>query len=195
MILNTVKFGEIDIEESRIFDFVLPIIGFNDLKTLFPDIVKYWNYEKNENDPSEYIGTKSNKIVWFKCEHGHEWKAAICDFTSGKRCPVCLNKKIVVGINDLTTTHPNLVKEWNTEKNGDLKPETFTYGSDEKVWWRCKYGHEWQASINSRVRGNGCPHCAKESQISLPEKVLFYYLSKQFNDIEENYHPKSFRKY
>ena len=32
MILNTVKFGEIDIEESRIFDFVLPIIGFNDLK-------------------------------------------------------------------------------------------------------------------------------------------------------------------
>lgn len=31
MILNTVKFGEIEIEESRIFDFVLPIIGFNDL--------------------------------------------------------------------------------------------------------------------------------------------------------------------
>ena len=31
MILNTVKFGEIEIEESRIFDFVLPIIGFNEL--------------------------------------------------------------------------------------------------------------------------------------------------------------------
>ena len=32
MIINTVKFGEIEIEESRIFDFVLPIIGFDDLK-------------------------------------------------------------------------------------------------------------------------------------------------------------------
>lgn len=31
MIINTVKFGDIEIEESRIFDFVLPIIGFNDL--------------------------------------------------------------------------------------------------------------------------------------------------------------------
>ena len=31
MIVNTVKFGEIEVEENRIFDFVLPIIGFNDL--------------------------------------------------------------------------------------------------------------------------------------------------------------------
>ena len=31
MIIHTVKFGDIDIEESRIFDFVLPIIGFNEL--------------------------------------------------------------------------------------------------------------------------------------------------------------------
>lgn len=31
MIINTVKFGEVNIDESRIFDFVLPIIGFNDL--------------------------------------------------------------------------------------------------------------------------------------------------------------------
>ena len=32
MKLNTVRFGEIDIEESRIFDFVLPIIGFDTKK-------------------------------------------------------------------------------------------------------------------------------------------------------------------
>ena len=171
------------------------LVGYNDLETLFPDIVKCWNYNKNEKTPKDYIGTKSNKKVWFKCEHGHEWIAAICDFTAGKRCPVCSNKKIVVGINDLSTTHPELANEWSQEKNGDLKPDMFTYGSDIKVWWRCKYGHEWQASINSRVRGNGCPHCAKESQVSLPEKAVFFYLSKHFSDIEENYHPKTFGKY
>ena len=31
MILNTLKFGEIEIEESRIFNFVLPVIGFDEL--------------------------------------------------------------------------------------------------------------------------------------------------------------------
>lgn len=32
MKLNTVRFGEIEVDESRIFDFVLPIIGFDTLK-------------------------------------------------------------------------------------------------------------------------------------------------------------------
>lgn len=31
MILNTAKFGEIEVEESRVFDFVLPVIGFDEL--------------------------------------------------------------------------------------------------------------------------------------------------------------------
>ena len=32
MILDTVKFGQIEIEEDRIFEFELPIIGFDELK-------------------------------------------------------------------------------------------------------------------------------------------------------------------
>ena len=32
MKINTLKFGEIEIEDSRIFKFVLPIIGFNELR-------------------------------------------------------------------------------------------------------------------------------------------------------------------
>lgn len=31
MIIKTLRFGEVDIEESRIFDFVMPIIGFDEL--------------------------------------------------------------------------------------------------------------------------------------------------------------------
>lgn len=31
MIVKTVKFGDVEVEESRIFDFVMPVIGFNDL--------------------------------------------------------------------------------------------------------------------------------------------------------------------
>ena len=32
MIINTVRFGEVEVEECRIFDFVLPIIGFDSLR-------------------------------------------------------------------------------------------------------------------------------------------------------------------
>ncbi len=32
MILSTIRFGEIEIDEGRIFDFILPIIGFDNLK-------------------------------------------------------------------------------------------------------------------------------------------------------------------
>lgn len=31
MIVKTIKFGDVEVEESRVFDFVMPIIGFNDL--------------------------------------------------------------------------------------------------------------------------------------------------------------------
>ena len=32
MKINTLRFGEIDVEDNRIFNFVLPIIGFNELR-------------------------------------------------------------------------------------------------------------------------------------------------------------------
>lgn len=47
MRIQTVKFGEVEIEESRIFDFVLPIIGFDELKRFVildpnPDTMFKW---------------------------------------------------------------------------------------------------------------------------------------------------------
>jgi hypothetical protein len=54
-----------------------------------------------------------------------------------------------------------LVKEWHPTKNGNLKPSDFSYGSHKKVWWKCPVAddHEWEATIYSRVNGNGCPCC------------------------------------
>ena len=60
----------------------------------------------------------------------------------------------------LLFSNPEVAKEWNCEKNGNLKPEHFSTNSGKKVWWRCSKGHEWQATIDSRNRGNGCPYCS-----------------------------------
>ena len=71
---------------------------------------------------------------------------------------------MLAGYNDLTTTNPKLVKEWNFKKNILIKPDMVSSGSDKKVWWKCsKCGYEWQASIYNRTRGyKGCANCLKK---------------------------------
>ena len=64
--------------------------------------------------------------------------------------------------NSLLFSNPQVASEWNYDKNGDLKPEHFTANSNKKVWWKCQNGHEWQATINNRSNGRGCPKCYKE---------------------------------
>lgn len=62
----------------------------------------------------------------------------------------------------LQVLYPDLATEWHPERNGDLTPRHVTAGSNRKVWWRCSVdpAHEWEAIVQSRVRGNGCPYCA-----------------------------------
>ena len=62
--------------------------------------------------------------------------------------------------NRLSVVNPELCKEWDYEKNGELKPENFSHGSDKKAWWRCSKNHKWQAKISKRCRGEDCPYCS-----------------------------------
>ena len=56
--------------------------------------------------------------------------------------------------------YPEIAAQWCEERNDDKKPEQFRPGSNEKVWWRCERGHEWETTITSRVEGHGCPYCS-----------------------------------
>jgi hypothetical protein len=59
--------------------------------------------------------------------------------------------------NTLDKTYPELIKEWDYTKNGNLRPEDFTYGSHRKVWWKCDQGHSWDAIIKNRTLNSyGC---------------------------------------
>ena len=37
------------------------------------------------------------------------------------------------GYNDLRTTHPKIAREWNKERNGDLKPTDVIANSNKRV--------------------------------------------------------------
>ncbi|MBO5322834.1 MAG: zinc-ribbon domain-containing protein [Oscillospiraceae bacterium] len=129
------------------------------LGALYPDIAKQWHDAKNGVLTPEQVLPGSHKPVWWRCEHGHEWKALVKSRVEGSGCPVCANRVAIPGVNDLTTTDPELAKQWHPGKNGSLTPEQVLGGSSRKVWWRCSWGHEWQAAIHSRVYGRGCPVC------------------------------------
>lgn len=128
------------------------------------ELMAEWNWEKNDKlgfDP-KILTLGSDKKVWWVCNTGHEWQASIGHRSRGCRCPYCSNKKVLSGYNDLQTVNPTLAKEWNYEKNNGLTPTNVTPSSNKKVWWKCSKGHEWQAIIGNRHRGNGCPQCYKE---------------------------------
>jgi len=133
------------------------------LDEAFPELCEEWS-EKNFPFKPEDQDARSSGKVWWKCKKcGSEWRGIVSNRTSGRRsgCHVCASKRIEVGINDLRTTHPKICEEWSP-RNKDLKPEQFTHGTQARVWWVCSKGHEWEAAISNRVRGNGCPICARE---------------------------------
>ena len=159
------------------------MIGFNDLQTQIPELANEWNYSKNSPLLPAHLTSKSNKVVWWICNKGHEWTASVNNRAKGNGCPICANKIIVKGYNDLVTTHPEVAKEWNYTRNAPLIPECFAAGSGENVWWICNQcGHEWKSRVANRTRGSGCPKCFERNRTSFPEQAVFYYLKKLFPD-------------
>lgn len=135
------------------------IVGVNDLATKRPELITQWHPIKNGTLRPEDVTEFSHKNVWWLCKKGHEWRTKIQDRSRGEGCPYCAGKMVAKGENDLATQYPELVKEWNPIRNGQLMPTDVTPHSMRKVWWQCEKGHEWEANIDNRVKGKGCPYC------------------------------------
>jgi hypothetical protein len=141
------------------------IVGENDLASLYPSLIEEWDFNKNIDISPDAILPGSNKHVWWMCKNNHSWKASIYSrAVKSTGCPYCSNNLCWSGYNDLQTLYPQLALEWDYSKNGNLTPNNVVAGSTKKVWWECSRGHEWEAQIRSRVRGNGCPECANEKR-------------------------------
>ena len=143
------------------------IPGYNDLGTLNGLLAKEWDYDKNGEALPEDFTQGSKKQVWWRCNAGHSWKAAIYSRNGGHRnCPYCSGKRVLAGYNDLATTNPALVTEWDYERNDGKLPEHFTECSKKKVWWKCDKDHSWLSTIHNRTLGNGCPYCSGRNAIA-----------------------------
>ncbi len=153
--------------------------GFNDLATTHPNIAAEWHGDKNGGLSPDSISPNSRRYIWFRCAKGHEWNARLTSRTNGNTgCPYCAGTKAEMGVNDLKTLHPELMDEWDWEKNKRIEPSNLLEGSHMKVWWKCKQGHGWKASVGDRTRGTGCPYCNRKKN-----KHIVY---SGYNDLKEH---------
>ena len=128
------------------------LVGYNDLATTHPDIAK----EADGWDPTTVTAGSNKKLRW-KCPNSHSYESTITSRTkTGNSCAICVNQRVLVGYNDLATTHPAIAI------NADgWDPTTVVWGSNKKKKWKCLKGHSFEASINSITsRSAGCSVCA-----------------------------------
>lgn len=167
--------------------------GFNDLATTYPEIAKQWDEKKNEMSSSSVL-PGSNMKAWWKCDMGHSFEMFIYNRTSNRpqSCPYCSGKKVLPGFNDLATTHPEIAKQWDAEKN-NLKPTEVNAGSGKKIWWVCDNGHQWETSVLNRKSGSGCPMCAGQKVQSGVNDLgtLHPDISRQWKSDKNDTHPSN----
>lgn len=142
----------------------------NSLAALRPDIIQYWEYDKNGDLTPQDVTVKSQREVWWKCENGHEdhsYKKAIKQMTDAKErlCPYCANMELKPGFNDLVTRYPAIAEQWDYDKNGSAAPSNVLYCSSTRYHWKCdECGYEWTATVSGRTsREAGCPRCATQN--------------------------------
>jgi hypothetical protein len=152
------------------------VAGVNDMATTHPELAADWHPTRNGDLTAQDFKANTNKKIWWKhsdpacaVSGGYEWKATGSDRQAGSGCPVCSNRAVVAGVNDIATTHPEIVAEWHPTKNIGLTPQGISAGSDKKIWWKhsdpsCVVpgGYVWEASVSNRCgQGQGCPACNK----------------------------------
>lgn len=126
-------------------------------------------WDEIENGCSFDVGVKTpEKKFWWRCNEGHRWETrAISRIKRESRCPYCIGRKAITGVNDVATLYPDLAKQFHPTRNGELKLDRLKESSGKKVWWICEKGHEWEAVINTRTkRGYGCPICSRQKIIA-----------------------------
>lgn len=148
-----------------------PICANNNLKTTELYKIEVENLVGYEYQVlGEYTGANNKtEMLHSKCKN--KYNVSPSDFLKGRRCPFCRGKKVSKD-NCLETIFPEIANDWNYTRN-KLSPKEYLPHSNKKVWWICKEGHEWEASINNRTgNGRGCPTCCESKGEKEIRKLL-----------------------
>lgn len=151
------------------------VSGVNDLQTTHRKLAKQWDEERNGSLKARDVTARSHKKVWWRCGEGHSFAMEIFR-RAGERdpgCPYCKGRKALPGFNDLATTYPELMKEWNKIQNRRMDPREILPSSSKEAWWIAPCGHHFMLSIRKKARAKPgyCPICSGRMKIERPVKL------------------------
>ena len=155
------------------------IPGINDVATKCPKVAAMWS-DKNAFSPSKVAAGSRRKFTFVCPDCGQEFESKIFSvvrsvMNGNTGCPVCAGKKVIPGINDLTSQCPEAAAMWSSKNK--LSASEVTVKSNKKAFFKCRdCGQEFEAAIQNVVRsvGNGFTGCydckmRRKNAISKPE--------------------------
>ncbi len=160
-------------------------------------ISKNYKYNINDNIKDEkrdiiivqqFRNNKNIKSYKYKCNKCGYNKGVITEshLTEGNGCPICSNKRVVKGINDLWTTHPHIANLLLNEEDG----YKITYGIGKKQLFKCRLcGEIIERNVLQVIKGGlSCPRCS--DGLSYPEKFMYSVLKELNINFKKEYSPK-----
>ena len=137
-------------------------VGYgNDLKSLYPKLIKEWDFEKNTKNPEDLRPGSKYRANWI-CKKKHKFEMPVLERTSLNRdCLIC-SRAIASSEYNFKTEYPQIAKEWNYSMNKD-RPEDFLPYVDKKRWFICKKDHSYKTTIAHRTKDKSqCPYCTNK---------------------------------
>ena len=121
-----------------------------------PEIVGYWDYDRNELEPSEYTFADKRK-AWFICDNGHRFERTISGMRGSKRrsgswCKFCGGTSKLTN-SDIDNSLVKLFKSSITRVSNYID-------NDSKLDLLCHSCNKiWSTSWQSVRAGSRCPTC------------------------------------
>lgn len=151
------------------------LAGFNDLATTYPELAKEYS-TNNEKLVTQVKKDMTLVALWNCpiCKGEYPYKINLREYEDDS-CPYCANKKVLAGFNDLTTTHPELAKEYSA--NNERPITQVKKDMSLRVLWNCPTCNgEYICSLKTRnLNDDACPFCTNK-------KVL-----KGYNSLKAKY--------
>lgn len=155
----------------------------NCLSTLYPKLIKEWDYDRNTASPDEVTYASHQKAFWVCGTCENSYSATIKNRTiGGSGCSDC-SGNTVSDQNSLSYNLPRHVLDWDSNKN-KLSPNEVSMGSGKSYHWKChKCLEEWNTTINNKKNTKeDCPYCSGQRLASWNNlEVDNPKLAKEFN--------------
>ena len=134
-------------------------------------------WDENKNGIPFSTDLKRGTPYWWRCPKSpkHSFSRTIAKQLDAG-CPICSGHyfrnhpggfKLWCELNE----REDLLSQWSPKNS--IFPDQIHVSSRQKVWWKCKFGHEWKQYPNARTT-RGCPSCGgKRLELGLNDLLSF----------------------